>query len=172
MQVCSFQIICGWLAELVEANFLPASLRRGWINEGLLLNSAQHLWNNQIRSVSTDIVRRSAPYWGIPGGAHVCKQVDSFGKRSCLSCPLTVTASSVLQVSCWASRGPKGWPRSFVRRTAPNASTWLWFTHRCQPCLAPHRNDPNVRTVAYGPPQSPGPPPPLPLQCILLGLLY
>lgn len=93
VQICrcaavkSSVLFCGWLAELVEANFLPASLRGGWINEGLLLNSAQHLCNNQMGSVSTDIVRRSAPYREMSGHAHVCKQVDSFGKCSCLFCP-------------------------------------------------------------------------------------
>lgn len=88
-----------------------------------------------------------APYWVLTGSMQICKQLNP--REICPA--LIQMVSFALQVSCWASRGPKVWPRSSVQRTAPNASTWLWFTRLCLPRSAPLWNDPEIWAVAYSP---------------------
>lgn len=58
-----------------------------------------------------------------------------------VSCIKASLMFSLLQVSCWASRGPKASPRSSVQRMAPSGSTWPSFTPRPPPCSAPVSNE-------------------------------
>lgn len=112
-----------------------------------------HIWvlNMQMFNICVILVWHGAPYWVISGSIGIQQLLALW--NLCEICPALIQmASFVLQVSCWASHGPKVWPRSFVRRMAPNVSTWLWFTHRCLQRSALLWNDPEIWTVAYLPP--------------------